>query len=160
MTTRVKIRAAGRDQFWSAGRRWSSEGTVVSIVGNDNVPKKFLRAVVNERDGNYILNEELIGEGEQIPVIPARGTRAYWAGNTMVVKHEGKDFEVLTELDFPSKDVEFQTWSRQLREKHIRAGEITQSDYAQIRADERFLAIENPDPPEFEVPQAQQQKRK
>jgi hypothetical protein len=163
MTTRVKIRSVGRAQFWSAGRRWTEDGTVVSIVDNDSTPKKLLRACVNERDGNYCLNEELLAEGDSIPVIPARGTRAYWQGNTMVVKHEGKEFQVVTELDFPSKDIDFQNWAQGLREQHIRKGEITQGDYAQIRADSRFLAIENPELPEFEPPQPkpqqQQQKR-
>jgi hypothetical protein len=158
--TKVKIRSVGRDQFWSAGRKWTSDGTVVSIVDNDQTPKRFLRASVNERNGNYCLNEDLIADGEPIPVIPARGTRAYWQDNKMVVKHEGKAYEVLTELDFPSKDIDFQNWSGDLRAKHIRNGEITQSEYAQIRADARFLAIENPDPPVFETPAAKQQQKR
>jgi hypothetical protein len=42
-----------------------------------------------------------------------------------------------------------------MRAKHAAKGEITQADYAQIRADARFLAIENPEAPEFEAPPVQ-----
>ncbi len=160
---KVKIRAAGREQFWSAGRKWTAEGRVVSIVENDPLPRKFLRAAVDKFD-NYALEESKIPDGEYIPVVPARSTRAFWQGDKMVIRVDGgerdkdgkpvlKQYETRLEMDFPGCDVEFQSWANGCRRTHDELDEITQADYAQVRADSRFLAVEDPNPPSFEVPQ-------
>ena len=109
----VKVRAVGRDSFWSAGRKWTQEGRVVGLVANDETPVKFYKP----------------------------GT---------------------TEFNFPSVDGEYQAWIVGNRVKHDQRDEITENDYAQIRADYRFLAVEFPDPPKFEpapAPAPQQAKR-
>jgi len=162
---KVKLRAAGRPQFWSAGRRWTDEGRVVSIVANDPLPRKFLRAEV-DKFGNYVLDESRIPDGEYIPVVPARSTRAFWSGNTMVIRvdsgerdKEGKpalkEYATRLELDFPGCDAAFQDWASDNRRAHDALNEITQSDYAQVCADSRFLAVENPELPKFEPPPVQ-----
>lgn len=153
----VKIRSAGREQFWSAGRKWTEQGRVVSVVDDDPVPAKFKRAKT-DFVGNYVLRESQFKDGDYIPVVPARGTRAFWKDGAMYVRTEllqdgktiSRDFEVETELDFPAKDPEFQTWSLHNRKEHDSRNEITQSDYSTIRADSRFLAVEMPEPPEFD----------
>ena len=107
---KVMIRAVGRDSFWSAGRKWTAEGRVVSLVANDETPAKFYKP----------------------------GT---------------------TELNFPSADGEYQGWIVSNRVQHDQKDEITENDYAQIRADYRFLAVEFPEPPKFEAPPVQQARK-
>ena len=107
---RVSVRSVGRDSFWSAGRKWVSDGRVVTVVANDETPIKFYKPDTKE-------------------------------------------------LNLPSVDGEYQAWVVSNRVKHDQKNEITENDYAQIRADYRFLAVEPPEPPKFEAPPAQQAKR-
>lgn len=145
----MKIRSVGRDQFWSAGRKWTKDGAVVTIVEDDPTPRDFKRAVV-DRFGCYVLPEAQFKAGDPIPMIQVRATRPFWRDDRLVVMHEGKEYECALELDFPVKDAEYQARVVDLRRKHDERGEITESDYAQIRADARFLAIEFPQPPALE----------
>ena len=45
---KIKIRAVGRDSFWSAGRKWTADGRVVTLVANDEVPAEFYRPGTKE----------------------------------------------------------------------------------------------------------------
>lgn len=64
----------------------------------------------------------------------------------------GKDDkgQAIYELDLPAKDGAHQDWVIESRKKHDLKDEITASDYAQIRADYKFLAVEYPSVPEFQ----------
>lgn len=166
---KVKIRSVGRDQFWSAGRKWTKDGTIVEIVAAVPTPRKFLRAKYDERAGCYCLDESKIPDGEPIPQVSIRGTRAYWKGDKMVVRiDESKrrkikdgnserevvetvpvEYEALTELDFPTVDGDYHRWCNELRRQHIEAGQITESDLQCIVADDRFLAVESAEPIQF-----------
>jgi hypothetical protein len=163
---KIKIRSVGRDQFWSAGRKWNKDGTIVEIIPTVATPRKFLRAKFDERAQCYCLDESKIADGEPIPQISIRGTRAYWKGDKMVVRvDESKrrkikdggaerevvetipvEYDVLTELDFPTVDGDYQKWCNELRRQHIEADQLTESDLQCISADNRFLAIESAEP--------------
>ena len=66
-------------------------------------------------------------------------------------KKDDKGTWIESELDLPAKDGPHQDWVIEQRRKHDAKDEVTASDYAQIRADYKFLAVEYPNIPDFQA---------
>jgi len=151
---RIKVRSVGREQFWSAGRKWTAGGEIVKVVADDVTPKEFFRERT-DRFGRIVLKRDS-QTGEPLVKLGK--------DNKPLLDRTGQTvFEPEMELDLPAKDPEIQAWAEQTRREHMRRNEITVADYKQIRADSRFLAVESPDLPEPEeilIERAQQQTAK
>lgn len=163
-SNRFLVQCVGdREQFWSAGRKWTREGKVVTVVADDPIPPEFLREkrdrtgrIVQRLDeyGEPMFKRRLDEKGRPIPKKDADGkpTKEFEA----LLDRNGQLVpEPVLELDLPEKDPAILEWTRKMRIEHDRKGEITLSDYRQLCNDRpRFLVLSEPgsvvDPDELE----------
>lgn len=153
---RVLVQCVGdREQFWSAGRKWTKEGRVVSIVPDDPMPLDFMREKLDRQgrvvpkldaDGVPIFKRRIGEDGK--PVVRMREGKAVKdsAGNLVyeaLLDHLGQPIpEPEMVMDLPGKDPQILDWIRKMRAKHDERKEITDSDYRQLCNDRpKFLVV-------------------
>lgn len=153
MNERIKIRCVGvdnqgkrRDAFWSAGIRFPHDGRILRVIEDEPIPTEFLRPKTDNY-GNLRIDPDSCPENAPIPLIPRQTARCMWDAGKMYVVHEGHKYRVPTELDLPEKDGDFQQWAIERRAEKLARKEISMSDYAQVRADHLFLAVEHVEDP-------------
>lgn len=164
MANRFLVQCVGdREQFWSAGRKWTREGKIVTVVADDPIPPEFLRdkrdrfgKIVQKLDeyGEPVFKRRLDDKGKPIAKRDSKGnpTQEY---ETLLDRNGQPVPDPVQEFDFPDKDHAMTEWIREKRIEHDKRGEITIADYRQLCNDRpRFLTLSEPgtitDPDELE----------